>query len=282
MSIHPTFEDYQQSLRGTAANRLQGGKSPKKLSLPLQPLVSIITVVRNNKKALEATLKSVIDQNYQNIEYIIIDGASTDGTVELLIQYEDQVTCWISEPDDGIADAWNKGLAICTGDIIGFLNADDFLSKNSVHEAVQLLSSDRPSLTYSNVVLIDTSGNHQKIIYGNFRPLLLFRGLGFLHPGSFATRSCYEKIGLFSTDYRMAMDCDWLLRCYLNDVLFIKSNSYCYMRNDGISNRAWKQAWEEYLVSLQQNGFPRSLNIISRGYLLLVSISRYFVGIFHG
>ena len=98
--------------------------------------ISVITVVLNNKSYIEDCINSVLNQSYKNVEYIVIDGGSTDGTVDAIRKYEKSISKWISEPDRGIYDAMNKGIALCSGDYIGMLNADDMFSDNSVLQTI--------------------------------------------------------------------------------------------------------------------------------------------------
>ena len=102
-----------------------------------QPLVSIITIVYNGENYLEQAINSVVQQSYQNIEYIIIDGGSTDQSISIIKKYESKIRAWISEPDKGIADAFNKGLARASGDVIGFINADDWYEPDAVQKVVE-------------------------------------------------------------------------------------------------------------------------------------------------
>jgi len=102
------------------------------ISKNTKPLISIITVVKNNEKYLEETIQSVVNQNFKNFEYIIVDGKSTDGTIEIIKKYNNKIDYWISENDKGIYDAFNKGLDIANGNLIGFVNSDDILTPNAL------------------------------------------------------------------------------------------------------------------------------------------------------
>lgn len=115
--------------------------------------VSIITVALNNAEYIEACIQSVINQGYENIEYIVIDGGSTDGTIDIIKKYEDKINVWISEPDRGIYDAMNKGIRMATGDVVGFLNADDVYYDPSVLENVAKVMGDQSvDACYSDLV----------------------------------------------------------------------------------------------------------------------------------
>jgi len=119
-----------------------------------QPKISIITVVYNGEKFLEQTIQSVLNQTYKNIEYIIIDGGSTDGTVEIIRKYEEKIDYWVSEPDKGIYDAMNKGAKFATGDFINFMNADDIIYNNSTVEVIVRNMHDIDAVYYSRAKII--------------------------------------------------------------------------------------------------------------------------------
>jgi len=117
-----------------------------KKSSKSRPLVSIVTVVYNGEKYLEQTIRSVINQRYDNIEYIIIDGGSTDGTLDIVEKHEKMIDYWISEPDEGIFDAMNKGIKICRGELIGLINADDYYAPNAIERVVSCYLKEKPDL----------------------------------------------------------------------------------------------------------------------------------------
>jgi glycosyltransferase involved in cell wall biosynthesis len=220
------------------------------------PSISIVTITYNAEDSLEATIQSVISQSYENIEYIIIDGGSTDRTVEIIERYQNHVKYWISEPDKGISDAWNKGISASSGDIIGILNAGDyFLDINYLKVVSDNLSIDQTIVCYGNTEIVSESGQNIRTTIGNFNPNNLYLGLGFYHPGCFATRKVYELIGQFSLRYKLAMDCDWLLRCYRSGITFKKLDLVCMMLDGGVSHTSNFSAYGEYLQSLKNNGF---------------------------
>jgi glycosyltransferase involved in cell wall biosynthesis len=219
------------------------------------PSISIITITYNAETSLEATIKSVISQSYENIEYIIIDGGSTDRTVELIEKYQDHIKYWISEPDKGISDAWNKGIAASSGDIIGILNAGDYFEIDCVAKVVLSLGVDEFAISYGTTILLDEDLRSTKTIRGHFNPNNLSLGLGFYHPGTFASRLVYERVGYFNCTYRFAMDCDWFLRCQKQGVAFKKIDNICYMPTDGISHKSKFSAYGEYLQTLVNNGY---------------------------
>ena len=116
-----------------------------------QPLITIITVVYNGEKHLEQTIQSVIGQNYENVEYIIIDGGSTDRTLDIVKKYEDHIDYWVSEPDEGIYDAMNKGISIAKGEWINFMNADDWFVDNTLHLVAEATQNENPQYIFGDI-----------------------------------------------------------------------------------------------------------------------------------
>lgn len=185
-----------------------------------QPLVSVITVVYNGEKTVEQTIKSVLKQSYSNIEYIIIDGKSNDGTLQIISKYKDKITQLISEEDKGIYDAMNKGILLSKGDIIGILNADDYYETDTVENIVNVY---KPGLfNYYGDLRNILENNRSFIIPASDNLNNLKRGMVVNHPTLFVNREVYKKFGQFSLDYKIAADWDFTLRCYLNGVRFIK------------------------------------------------------------
>jgi glycosyltransferase involved in cell wall biosynthesis len=220
-----------------------------------QPLVSIVTIVRNGEDSIETTIQSIINQSYPNIEYIIIDGKSTDSTVAIIEKYADKIAYWISEPDRGISDAWNKGIAACHGDLISILNAGDTFPTDYVATVVRDVSIDQPILTYGDVQKVDEAGTVVKTVKGHFNPHKISDRIGFLHPGCFATRKAYDLVGLFDLKYRLAMDCDWIFRAYRAGVVFKKIEATCLMLEGGVSSSSNIAACGEYLQAMRNHQF---------------------------
>lgn len=186
----------------------------------MKKLVSIITVSYNAAKTIEQTILSVINQTYDTIEYIIIDGGSTDGTVDIIKKYEDQITYWVSEPDKGIYDAMNKGIAHAKGDIIGIINSDDWYELDAVEQVVKHYKE-------GEIVYHGGLKNYQEDGKTFVTPApdsveRLKRGMVVNHPSMFVNREVYERYGAFSLDYRIAADWDFTLKVYMQGVTFLK------------------------------------------------------------
>ncbi len=220
-----------------------------------KPLVSIITVVRNGEDTIEMTIESAIDQAYDNIEYIVIDGLSTDNTNRIIDKYKAKISYYISEADKGIADAWNKGIAAATGDLICILNAGDTLPPNYVTTVVNNVQIDRAIFAYpSYVKKVDAAGKIIATVKQSFNQPNFITGIGILHPGCFATRKAMELVGKFSLQYRIAIDSDWIFRCYQANVTFQKLDVDCEMLAGGISSVANLAAYGEYLQAMRNSG----------------------------
>jgi glycosyltransferase involved in cell wall biosynthesis len=202
-----------------------------------QPLISIITVVYNGEKYLENTILSVINQTYNNIEYIIIDGGSTDHTIDIIKKYENDIHFWISEKDDGIYDAMNKGLKLCTGEIIGIINSDDYYSDESIFSRLIETMIEKPGDIYYGDMIIINQQNHEVIEkrYTNLKKL--YFGMYLNHPSTFVKRSIYNKLGLFdSKNFKIAADYDFMFRNFINKSKFVYINQFMvYMRDGGES-----------------------------------------------
>lgn len=185
-----------------------------------RPLISIITVVYNGEAFLEDAIKSVINQTYDNIEYIIIDGGSNDRTLDIITKYEEYIDYWISEKDESMYDAMNKGICLALGDIVGIVNADDYLYRGSV-EKIQLGFSDDVMFVYANVDIVDKENEFLSKSYSlginNIR-FKLFRHMPFLHPTHFVRRKVFKEIGLYDVSYRLSADHDFALRLVENSV----------------------------------------------------------------
>jgi len=174
------------------------------------PLVSIITVVYNNKHGIEKTLNSVFAQTYTAIEYIVIDGGSTDGTLDIISRYQDKIDILISEPDRGIYDAMNKGLGLATGQLIGIINSGDFYEKDAIETVVNSCNENPQVAIFHGILRVfDASGEFKSII-GNHSSFLV-KGM-IEHPTCFVKRAVFLKYGVFNLAYKSSADYEFMLR----------------------------------------------------------------------
>jgi glycosyltransferase involved in cell wall biosynthesis len=191
--------------------------------------VSIITVVWNNKKTIKDAINSVLNQTYKNIEYIIIDGASTDGTIKVIKNYKDKITKFISEPDKGLYDAMNKGVALATGDVVGILNSDDFyIDEFVIEKVIKTFKDQKVDSVYADLVYIKPENLNKTVRYydsSKFNPSKFAYGWMPAHPTFFVKREVYERYGNFRTDLKIAADFDILAR-----FLHTHKISYYYMK----------------------------------------------------
>ena len=242
--------------------------------------VSVITVVYNGEKTIAEAINSVLSQDYDNIEYIIVDGASKDGTMSIVNQFGNKISKVVSEPDKGLYDAMNKGLALATGDVIGILNADDLYANNQVVSAIVSTFEQNQELdAVSSDVAIYKEENFSRpwryYAAKSFRLWQFRLGIQPPHPGFFVKRTVYEKYGNFDTQYRISADFDLLLRfLYIHktktkyiDLLSVK------MRDGGLSSQGLKSKIlmnKEDLHSLRKNGVWSFGLLIWSKYLIKV------------
>lgn len=247
--------------------------------------ISIITVVYNNENTIEDTIISVLNQDYKNFEYIIIDGNSTDNTLLKVYSYDKFINQVISENDFGIYDAMNKGINLASGDVIGFINADDFYFANNVFSKVEeSFRNHNIDACYSDLCYIDKLNTSKIIRYWKssiYKPNSFINGWSPPHPTFFARSSIYKKYGNFNLSYKIAADWELMFRFieinkirieYIPDV-FVK------MRVGGVSNSSFKNIFNqnlEILLALYRYGFR--LKIILFFILKVYSrLKQYFI-----
>jgi len=176
--------------------------------------VSIITIAYNSAETIEDTIKSVVNQGYRNIEYIIIDGGSTDDTLKIIDKYKKDISIFVSEPDKGIYDAMNKGVLNATGDIIGILNSDDIYANSSVIDDVVNTIGNKDAL-YADLVYVDRV-NTDKVTRrwksGSYKSGAFKYGWMPPHPTFFVKKECYEKYGVYNLKLTSAADYECMLR----------------------------------------------------------------------
>ena len=223
----------------------------------LSTKVSIITVVYNAVATIEQTILSVVKQDYLNIEYIIVDGGSTDGTLDIVKKYEKKIALWLSEPDHGIYDAMNKGLTHATGDYIYYLGADDcLLAPTSISQVVSFLQ-DNPEVDVlcASVMMVDTVYRIEKVYSSDFSEADVLSGYNTPHQGMFVRREIPQK-HRFDTSYHIAADYKNFLKFYLDpDIKLQKTDLIvAYYANDGISGDGTAAQRMEDVRALEENG----------------------------
>jgi glycosyltransferase involved in cell wall biosynthesis len=228
--------------------------------------ISIITVVYNGAKTLEQTILSVINQTYKNIEYIIIDGGSTDGTIDIIKKHEDKISFWISEKDKGLYDAMNKGIGYAKGEIIGMINSDDWYELNAVELIVDAYKNN-PDKKIFHGDRYDILQDGQKRLrrFNPSRFKFLYYGMTYNHPSMFVHKEIYRN-HLFNTELKVLSDFEFVLSAYLknfNQFHYIPL-PYVDYRLDGISgNISLKTMISEGYVARKNAGLPLLKNLLS-------------------
>ena len=234
--------------------------------------VSIITITYNSAETIEDTIQSVLSQDYKDIEYIIVDGASKDSTLEIIDRYKSSVSKFVSERDKGIYDAMNKGVAMATGDIIGILNSDDFYADaHVISDIVKTIQQSNSDACYADLVYVDRIATNKVIRSwksGEYRLGDFLRGWMPPHPTFFVKRSVYEAHGNYSLQLRSAADYELMLRfihkhgirlSYLPRVI-------TKMRAGGQSNVTLKNRWR----ANKEDRLAWKMNGLQPGFLTLV------------
>lgn len=202
-------------------------------------MITIITVTYNSESTINDTIISVLNQSYNDIEYIIVDGCSKDRTVDIIKEYEPKFKGrlkWISEKDKGIYDAMNKGIRMATGDIIGILNSDDFFTSNDVISTVyETFEKYNPDAIYGDIHFVNDSNLNKTVRYYSskiFRRELMRFGFMPAHPSFYIKRECFDKFGLYNTSYKIVADFEFLLR-----TIFIGKIKTIYIPKDFVTMR---------------------------------------------
>ena len=237
--------------------------------------VSIITVVYLNKETIGHAIDSVLAQTYNDIEYIIVDGGSTDGTVDIINSYGKKITAFVSEPDKGIYDAMNKGIRLATGDVVGILNSDDFyIDDGVIAKVVREFEEKGVDSVFADLVYVkpdNLSRYVRRYSSKKFKPSKFAYGWMPAHPTFFVKKTFYDQYGLYKTDYKIAADYELLIRflhkyklsySYIDAVLTV-------MRMGGASTSGLKSNWilnKEILRGCRENGIRTSLAKIYSKY----------------
>jgi len=236
--------------------------------------ISIITVVWNNVMTIKDAIDSVLSQTYENIEYIVIDGASTDGTTDVVKSYGDKITTFISEPDKGLYDAMNKGIGLATGDIVGILNSDDFyIDENVIQNVVQVFNEKKVDSMFADLLFVKPDNLEKTIRYYDSSKFSLAKfAYGWMpaHPTFFVKKEIYDTYGLYKTDYKIASDYELLIR-----FLSHYKVSYYYlqlpiikMRIGGVSTSGIKSNYilnKEIIRACRENGiYTNWIKVLSK------------------
>ncbi len=227
--------------------------------------VSLITVVYNNVDTVAASIESVLAQDYQNIEYIVIDGQSSDGTQEVIQQYAEHIDVFVSEKDEGLYDALNKGIALSTGDIVGVLHADDLFNANeSISAVVSAFEKEPIDCVYGDLVYVDQEDTNKVVRTwkaGKYCVKKFLKGWMPPHPTFYVKKECVEQLGLYDTEFSCSADYELMLRYLYRGGLTAGyvNQTLVRMRTGGISNRSLPNRWranQEDNIALRKNKIP--------------------------
>ena len=241
--------------------------------------LSIITATYNSERTLRDTMESILNQTFQDLEYIIVDGASKDATLDIIREYEPRFQGkmrYVSEPDKGIYDAMNKGFAMATGDVIGILNSDDFFTSDDVLQAVvDGFAGEYVDAVYADIHYVNTDDLTKCVRYYSssvFRPWMLRFGMIPAHPSFYCRKAVYDQYGSFDTTYRIAADFEILLR-----LIFIHRIRTRYVKKDFVTMRlggasttgygSWSLIMKEHLQIMKQHGVVTNRFLLSLRYI---------------
>lgn len=247
--------------------------------------ISIITVAKNSENTIKETFESVLRQGYPDLDYIVIDGASTDKTLEITESYRDKFNGAmrvVSEPDNGIYDAMNKGIALARGEVIGILNSDDFFTSDdalkTVAEEIGIFDA-----LYGDIHFVSRDDlKHSKRYYSSkiFRPWLLRFGFAPAHPAFFLKKSCYEKFGCYAADLRLSADFDMFARLFGKHRINAK-----YVEKDFVTMRLGGASTQSLAAHLECTGeivkSLKKLGIYSNSFFCSFRFPIKFFQLFH-
>ncbi len=248
--------------------------------------ISIVTVTYNSAATLRDTFESVLAQDYDDVEYIVVDGASTDATISLLREYEPQFggrMRWLSEPDSGLYDAMNKGIRMATGSVVGIINSDDFYHRADVISRVaQAFADDSVQAVYGDVRFVRPDNLDKTVRYYSsrgFAPWKFRYGWMPAHPTFFTYRKYFDEYGYYRTDFRIAADYELLIRFLYTHRLPSRYLAFDFMkmRTGGASTQSWRsnvRLNREIVKACRENGIYTNMPILMLKYS--VKVFEYF------
>lgn len=225
--------------------------------------ISIITSCYNREVTIRDTIESVLSQDYPDIEYIVVDGASKDRSLKIINEYEGRISTIISEPDKGMYEGINKGIRAATGDVIGLIHSDDFFhSVDTISRIVKKMEEEEADVIYGNGLFVDSNDTDKiirKWISGIYTRKKMRRGWLPLHPTVYIRKERFHQLGLYDESFKIAADSDFLVRyLYEGDLHVAYLNEYIVkMRMGGLSTdrKKMKQKWAEDLRLYKAHGF---------------------------
>ena len=245
--------------------------------------ISIITVCFNSQDTIRDTIESVFAQSYPDVEYIIVDGASSDNTLSIIQEYQGRISKVVSEPDQGIYDAMNKGVALASGDVVGVLNSDDFFPHNEVISEVAEVYKMNPKtdMVLAGVEFVRSGDLHKVVrryLSTGFRPWKLRFGIMPPHPGAYIRREVYENVGQYKLGYKIGADFDFFVRALLATKHNYVTERRCWvrMRVGGVSTSgfsSFKTITQEIVNSFHENKiYTNALFVSSRVFYKILQL----------
>jgi glycosyltransferase involved in cell wall biosynthesis len=242
-----------------------------------KPKISVIVPVLNNVTTLQECLDSILIQDTHDLEIIVIDGGSTDGTLEVIQNNSSHITYWETGLDSGISDAFNRGIQQANGGVIAILNSDDFWEPNTAQQVISTASlHPEVDIFYGQVRYLDQTTSNTYIKHPNL--YRMHQRMYLFHPAVFIKQSAYKKIGAYSETYKLAMDSEWLHRAIASDLKFKAIDSVlANMRLCGRSDQQFVSALNEYRKSLLEHDLSSQFfaNYYFIKYVILKSIMRF-------
>jgi glycosyltransferase involved in cell wall biosynthesis len=258
----PSMEEYQRRLAhsaGSAAVRRITTRGQPVDSVPPDGLLSVVTVTYNSAATLARTFRSVFGQTYPHVEYIVIDGGSRDGTLDIIQADQERLSYWHSARDRGISDAFNLGIAAAAGTYVALVNSDDWLSQDQLEHAVRAMRSSEAAFAFGRLAYHGGSSDLLYVMDGeaDYWRHIRHRMPGINHATVVARRSAYERVGLFNPRWRIAMDYDWHLRAELAGLRGVYVPELIgHMAEGGVCFTNWQDGLREVRDAAIAHGQP--------------------------
>ncbi len=242
-----------------------------------RPFISIITVCKNSESTIERTIKSVIDQDYDSYEYIIIDGKSEDGTLGIIERYKDSISVMVSETDGGISDAFNKGIQLAKGDVIGIINSDDGLMPGALKSIAA--NYDEESDVYRGITVLWEEESNTRVEEMPSMYIKLYGRNHICHQSTFVKKDAYKRVGMFNTNYKYSMDYDMLLRLQRAGLKFkfVNKSLAFYTLGGKSSEKFTPERRREIETIILSNGGKMTDVIRYRAYRWTANIIKKFI-----
>lgn len=249
-------------------------------------VISIITIVLNQKDLIDQTIESVLEQEYVDVEYIVIDGGSTDGTLERIAIYKERLSHFVSEPDGGIYQAINKGISLASRPLVGLIHCGDYYQKNVLKIVCDQFQKTNADVIYGDIEIIESVGDKYISRFPKANHILLKRRMSIFHPSTFISLKAYKELGLYDTTYKSAADYDFLLKLYINKYSFVYiSEVLAVFRKGGISSKNFKLSRDENIrIRSKYFGFWKGFRygLIKTAVHIFFSLRKHLVLLFIG